>query len=101
MPPVWNARTAGMLSQLVARVGAEDAPHVAAYYVRHRRAAYVERMHPVGMLLQDCESLRAQWASQRQITGIEARDVERRGATLSAYDEVMRRRKAGEGVGDG
>lgn len=65
--PIRNATVNGQLSQLVARVGAKDAPELAAWYVRHahRHRVYAETHHKVGLLLRDCESLHAQWQQYR------------------------------------
>lgn len=77
--PVRNAKVNGMLANLVKRIGEEDAPHVARYYVGHNDSFYVRRMHSVDMLLNSCESLHAQWKTGREITHRKAQEVERMG----------------------
>jgi hypothetical protein len=66
--PVRNARVNGQLAQLVARVGAKDAPGVARFFVEVSEPFYVRRGHPVGLLLRDAESLHMQWRRGRRIT---------------------------------
>lgn len=61
--PVRNAMVNAQLVQFVARVGAEDAPDVAAYFVRHNEPFYVRKAHNVGTMLADAEKLRMEWAT--------------------------------------
>jgi hypothetical protein len=59
--PARNANVNGKVSQFVARIGAEEAPAIAAFYVRHQEPFYVRSMHTVGLLLRDAEKLRTEW----------------------------------------
>lgn len=63
--PVRNATVNGQLSQLVARLGAEEAPKVAAFYVsvEGNNGFYARAKHPVPLLLRDAEALRTSWAT--------------------------------------
>lgn len=58
--PVRNAKVNGQLSQLIDRLGKDDAVQVAAFYVRD--PLYRAKTHPVDLLLRDAEALRARWA---------------------------------------
>ena len=58
--PVRNKKTNALLCQLVDRLGAEDAPRVAAFYVRHPKPVYVSNRHPATLLLRDAEGLRTE-----------------------------------------
>jgi hypothetical protein len=58
--PVRNAKTNALLCQLVDRLGAEEAPLVAAFYVSLNTPLYVKAGHPPNLLVRDCESLRTQ-----------------------------------------
>jgi len=75
--PVRNAKINGQLGQLVDRLGATDAPQVAAYYVSHNSAYYIQRGHAVDALLRDCEKLRTEWATGRTITQTKARQMDK------------------------
>jgi hypothetical protein len=66
--PPFNAKTAGQLKQLVARIGADNAPHVLRFYVQHTSEWYMKRMYPIGCALQDAEGLLAQWRTQTPVT---------------------------------
>jgi hypothetical protein len=63
--PVRNAKVNGQLAALVGRLGADDAPQVAAFYLRHDRRQYQAVGHAVGLLLRDAEQLRTEWATNR------------------------------------
>lgn len=56
--PVRNAKSNAQLCQLVDRLGAEEAPRVAAFYVSHNKQIYTSNRHPVSLLLRDAESIR-------------------------------------------
>lgn len=75
-PPAWNAKTAGMLKQFVARVPASEAPSIAAFYVGHNDRFYVQAMHPPSLLLRDAEKLRTEWATGRRMTSAKAKNSE-------------------------
>jgi hypothetical protein len=66
--PVRNKTVNGQLANLLARLGREEAPQVAAYFVRMGKKHYVERRHPVGLLLHDAEGIRTQWATGQAVT---------------------------------
>ena len=75
--PVRNAKTNSMITQLVDRLGEDDAPHVAAFYIHHSNSFYVANGHSVGMLLRDAEKLRTEWATGRKVTQTMARQADR------------------------
>lgn len=66
-PPVRNATVNAQMLQFVKRVGADEAPAVAAFYVGHKARWYVEKGHAVAQLLADAEKLRTEWASGRTV----------------------------------
>lgn len=63
--PVRNKTVNGVLAQFVSRVGAEEAPKIAEFYVGHNWKLYVNAVHPVQLLLRDAEKLRTEWATGR------------------------------------
>ena len=88
--PVRNAKANGLIKQLVARIGAEEAPHVAFFYVKINDAFYVRTMHDLGNLIAKCEAIRTQWATGRQMTGTAARQIENTQSNISAAEEAKR-----------
>lgn len=94
--PVRNAMVNGQLSTLVKRIGAADAEHVAGFYVGHRHRYYVEKMHPVGLLLADCEKLRTEWATSTQMTAARAQQQDRTQTNLDAFAPLIAEAEARE-----
>lgn len=88
--PVWNQKAGANMSQLVDRVGAERAPAVAAYYLKLNSQFYTSRLHPVGLLLQDCESIATQLATGQQVTQSKARQVDSTQTNASNAEEAKR-----------
>jgi hypothetical protein len=87
--PVRNAKVNGQLAQLVARLGAEEAPAVAAYFVGHKNALYVRAMHPTDLLLRDAEKLRTEWATGRQVTQTQATQADRTQTNLNTFAPLI------------
>lgn len=82
--PVWNAQAGGVLGKLIDRIGAEEAPKVAAFFVGINDALLIARCHPLSQLLANAEGYRTQWLTGRQINTTTARQVERKQANLDA-----------------
>lgn len=59
VPPAHSAKVMGQLAQLVVKIPAEAAPHVAAFYLRD--SAYARQCHPVDLLLRDATGLHTRW----------------------------------------
>lgn len=96
--PVWNAKVAGQVGQLVDRLGADVAHHVAAYYVSANDARLIGDCHALGNLLAKAESFHTQWATGRQMNGRTARQLEDTQANVNAAQEAARLiRERGEG----
>lgn len=87
--PKWNRAIGGMVAQVVARLGADDAPRVAEFYVTMNNAFYTQRMHPVTLLLRDCESIYAQFCTGRAMTSTRARQIDRQEANRGTVDDAM------------
>lgn len=87
--PVRNAKVNGQLASLVARLGSEEAPLVAKFYVRSNLAFYVQRQHPVDFLLRDCETLRTQMLTGKQVTNMEARAAENRQQIVNSFGKFL------------
>ena len=74
--PVRNAKVNSQLKQLVERLGKAEAPSVAAFYLTHNGPFYVQKRHPVNLLVADAEGLRTQWATGVKATSGEAKNAE-------------------------
>ncbi|OMR93345.1 hypothetical protein AQ733_10170 [Burkholderia pseudomallei] len=73
----------------VERVGVAEAPEIARFFVRHGNGYYVRRSHAVGLLLQDAESVRTQWATQRPMTATEAAMIDRTATNANAFAPLI------------
>lgn len=96
--PVRNAMVNGQLAQLVARLGAADAPLVAGWYLGHRNQFYVSCGHSVAMLLRDCEKLRSEWVTGRQGTHAQAVMGDKTQANYNAFAPLIAEAKAREAL---
>lgn len=94
--PVRNAKVNGQLSQLVSRLGADEAPAVAGFYVGHQNAYYVNAMHSVDALLHDAEKLRTEWATKRTVTRAQAVMTDRTQTNFNAFAPLIAEAKAKE-----
>ncbi len=74
--PKRNERTSSLLCRLVDRLGASDAPSVAAFYLTHNGPMYVRCRHPPNLLVQDAEGLWTQWKTGQKVTTSEVRQAE-------------------------
>ena len=99
--PKWNAKAAGQISQLVDRLGADVAHHVAAFYVGVNDARLVNDCHTLNNLLAKCEAYHTQWATGRQMNATTARQIEATqanvNAALEAADRILARQHGGSG----
>lgn len=62
--PPMSPKAMGQLSQLVARVGAENAVAVVEHYVGTQKPYYQAQKHPIDTLLKDCHSLYMEMKAQ-------------------------------------
>lgn len=88
--PVRNATTNGQMAKFVERIGREEAPHVAAHFLRSNNRYYVQCGHAVRVLLQDAEKLRTEWVTGRQVTETAARQADRTAGTADALNTYLR-----------
>jgi hypothetical protein len=92
--PIRNARVNSAIKSFVRRIGADESPLVARYYLSHSDAFYARKCHDVGNMLADSEKLRTEWATQRQVTGITARQQERTGTMRATLERILTAREA-------
>lgn len=79
-----------MIAQFVKRLGAEEAPQVAEFFLTHNDGYYVRIMHSVGSMVKDAEKLRTEWATGNRMTSAAAREVERQQHNSDSWDEAAR-----------
>ena len=94
--PVRNASVNGQLAQFVAKLGADESPGVAAFYVGHQNGLYVSAMHPVNLLLRDAEKLRTEWATGRQVTRMNGIHADRTQTNLNVFGPMIAEARARE-----
>jgi hypothetical protein len=94
VPPVRNARVNGQLSQFVKRLGAEEAPQVAAWFVWHNNRYYVQKTHSVNCLLADAENLRTEWATGRRVTATAAQEADRLQETGDMWARIIEKHRS-------
>ena len=59
--PIRNAKVNTNLKQLVERVGKEEAPELIRFFLSCSDDFLVKKLHPIGILLQDCETYHTRW----------------------------------------
>jgi hypothetical protein len=94
--PVRNVTVNTQIKNFVKRIGAEESPHVAAFFVQSNAAFYVQRGHTFGNLLADAEKVRTEWATGRSMTSTRARQIDQSEANSSVVGDAM---KILEGMG--
>ncbi len=87
--PVRNQTVNSQLKQVAARLGALEAPLVAAFYLTHNNPYYVQRRHPANLLLQNAEGLRTEWATGVKATTSEAKNAEFKDNVIGQADRVL------------
>jgi len=86
--PVRNAKVNANVRDLVKRLGREEAPHVAGWFLSVNEQYAVKRMHDLGVLLAGAEAYRTQWATGRQVTSTSAQHTDQTQSNMSAADEA-------------
>ena len=95
--PVRNAAVNSSIKSFVQKLPHSEAPHVAAFFVSHNDKFYVQKTHPVFLLLKDAEGLRTQWATGREMTSTRAAQLDGTATNANAAQEAiaMLRRRNG------
>ena len=87
--PVRNASVNSQVKSFVKRLGQEEAPHVAGFYVRSNSSFYVQRLHSFGNLVTDAEKVRTEWATGRSMTATRAKQIDKTQANSSVVEEAL------------
>lgn len=88
--PVRNSKVSTQVKQFVQRLGFDEAPLVAAFYVGHANAFYVKKSHDFGSLLASCEGIRTEWATGRMVTATSAQQTDRTQSNFNSANEAIR-----------
>lgn len=94
--PVRNAKVNGQLADFVKRLGREEAPQVASFFVSHNNAFYVRGLHGVGTMLADAEKLRTEWATNSRMTQTKALQADKTATNLDAFAPLIAAARAKE-----
>lgn len=92
--PVRNQSVNAQLCKFVDKLGVDAAPPVAAYYLSHNGSWYVQKMHPVNLLLVDAEKLHTEWLTGRQITKAQAEQTDKTAGRLNVFQELIAEKEA-------
>lgn len=90
IPPTRNAQINSQVKQFCQKVPADEAPAIAAFYVRHNASKYVAAGHSVGFLVADAApKLRTEWATNQTITATQAQQADRTQANGNVWGKVI------------
>lgn len=97
--PVRNQSVNAKVKQFVQRIGYDEAPGVARFYVERVNERFVVgKCHEVGLLLAGAEGYRTQWATGQAMTATRAQQADKSQANFDAADEAMALIRAKRGV---
>jgi len=91
--PVRNTGVNSMLAKFVDKLGAKEAPSVAAYYLTHDKSFYVGAKHSVAVLLRDAEGIRTDWATGQHTTQTTAMQADKRQANKGVFEKLIQEAK--------
>lgn len=77
--PARNAKANAMLKKMIERIGLDQAILVARNYPLHKNRYYVQRVHAIESMLNDCESLLIQVQSGQMVTSTSAYQADKQG----------------------
>ncbi len=86
--PLWNATVAGQMAKFIDKVGAEEAPKLAAHYLKLKDRAYLQSSHDVSLMLRDAQAIYTSCQTGRAMNGTIARQMEATEANLSAAAQI-------------
>jgi phage replication O-like protein O len=88
--PVRNPKVNSQIKSFVGRIGYEESPLVAAYYVKSNENFYVKKFHSVGQMLADAEKVRTEWATGRTSSALSLEST-RKQTTQAAKERLFGR----------
>jgi hypothetical protein len=87
--PKRHSKTNVDLCRVVDKLGWEESPEVAAYYLKHNDQFYVRNLHPTSLLDRDADKLRTEWVTGRRMLGTQARDIERAQNNYDVFERAF------------
>lgn len=87
--PLRNAKVNGQISQFVKLVGADKAPHIAAFFVHHPNHWYRTKGHDFGTLLANAQAVAVDWQRNMKTTSVETKRQEQTAANMSAAQRLI------------
>lgn len=87
--PVRNAAVNSQVKSFVQRIGHDESPLVAAFFLKNNSTWYVTKGHAFKSLLGDAEKIRTEWATGRSMTNTRAKQIDQTQANFSVVSEVM------------
>jgi hypothetical protein len=97
--PTDNRKMRGMMADFIERVPADEAPSIAAFYVRSNRQLYVSSRHCLDLLKRDAEGIRTEWQTGRTVTDTEARQGDRTQANGNVFGKLIQEAEERESHG--
>jgi hypothetical protein len=94
--PLRNAQINTQISKFVDVVGIELAPVLARFYINLDTPFYLQKTHPVGLMITDAQAIRTQYLTGRQITRQDIKRVEQSRTSRNAIDELCAQNPNGE-----
>jgi hypothetical protein len=91
-PPVRNVKTNALIKRFCQLLPAEESPAVAEHYVQHNAQWYVQKMHPVEVMVADAQKLRTEWKTGSRMTTTRARQIDATGSMADIVAEIQRER---------
>jgi hypothetical protein len=88
--PIRNTLVNTMVKQFVQKIGFDESPYVAEFFVQHNDRFYVQKTHAVALMNKDAEGLRTQWATGNSMTSTRAGQIDKTQANFSVVGEAMK-----------
>lgn len=88
--PARNAMVNKQISNLVKRLGEEDAINIVKFYLSHNDSFYLKNTHSIGLCLNNAESLYTQMKRNKQITQHDIKKFESKQNEREIFDAIAK-----------
>lgn len=89
VPPVRNAKTNALCTQLAKRLG-KDALEVIPFYLKHNDGWLIKNQHDLGSLVSKAESYHTQWQRGHAVTSQQVRAFEKQTGNMDLLEKVRK-----------